>query len=250
MIEWLKSLFQPAEKRTGSFNTLKVDMHSHLIPGIDDGVQTLEESLTLIKMLKAMGYEKCITTPHIMSEGYQNNPEVITTGLAHVRNFLKDHEIDFPVDAAAEYLVDHQFMDKIEKGDLLLINGKYILMELPFMNRPPNLDEVIFELNLRRLKPILAHPERYMYMHDSGLKQYEDLKNKEVLFQLNITSLTGYYSPAMEKMSKQLVQAGMVDFLGTDIHNEQHLQNLQKSLQDSYVVHLLESTSFKNAELS
>jgi len=206
---------------------LEVDMHSHLIPGIDDGSQTMEESLHMIKRLSDYGLRKIITTPHIMSEYYRNTPEIINMGLEDLRRAVKKEGISIEIEAAAEYYMDEIFLDKIKNGEEVLTFGnKYILVETGFINKPQMLLEIIFQLEMAGYNPILAHPERYQYLiGDKALLQ--DLTDRRILFQVNLLSLTGFYSKPVKDFSETLVEMGLVRLFGTDCHNPRYLDMME-----------------------
>jgi tyrosine-protein phosphatase YwqE len=202
-------------------------MHSHLIPEIDDGSKTMEESLKLIKRLSDYGLRKLITTPHIMSEYYKNTPEIISMGLEELRKAIKNEGIPVEIDAAAEYYMDEIFLEKITEGEKLLTFGEgYVLVETGFVNRPQMLLETLFQLEISGYKPILAHPERYQYLiGDKSL--LEDLVDRKILFQINLLSLTGFYSKPVKDFAESLLERDLVKFLGTDCHNERYLDMLE-----------------------
>lgn len=206
---------------------LEVDMHSHLIPGIDDGSKTMEESLHLIKRLSDYGLRKIITTPHIMSEYYRNTPEIIKMGLEDLRRAVKKEGITIEIEAAAEYYMDEIFLEKIKNGEeVLTIGDNYILVETGFIQKPQMLLEIIFQLEMAGYKPILAHPERYQYLiADKGLLQ--DLTDRQILFQVNLLSLTGFYSKPVKDFGEMLVETGLVRFFGTDCHNPRYLDMIE-----------------------
>jgi len=215
-------------------NSLMTDIHSHLLPGIDDGVQNLEEAEEIIQVFIAMGYTKIITTPHIMSDAYRNTPAIINAKLAELREHLQKKKMDITVEAAAEYYLDEELIRKIENNEPLLTFGKdYVLFETNFMNEPMQLKEFIFLLSTKGYTPVLAHPERYMYLQDDVAKQ-EDLINRGVLFQLNTSSFTGYYSKGAQQTAHKLIDRGWVHFLGSDCHSFQHVSLLEQTQSTRY----------------
>jgi len=229
-------------------SSVAVDMHSHLIPGIDDGAKTLEDSILLIRHLHDLGYKKLITTPHIQQEFYRNTPEIILGGLEKVREAIRGMNLDIEIEAAAEYLIDDGFEDKVEKSNLLTFGEKYLLVELSYFNPHPNLKTFIFNLQVEGFKVILAHPERYSYWFDDMAK-FEDLKDRGVFFQVNLVSLAGYYPDPVKKFAEKLIDRGMIDFVGSDMHNMNYMAALQRSLKERSLNRLLESGKVLNAEL-
>jgi len=227
---------------------LKTDMHSHLIPGIDDGTRNIEESVELIKKMRDLGYEKIITTPHIQNDYFKNNNEIINNGLNELKAALKEKSIDINIEAAAEYLIDDGFPRIMEKGELMTFGDKYVLVELSYYNFNSLFFEYVFQLNVAGYKVVLAHPERYAYFHDK-IDVYEDLKARGVLFQLNIISLSGYYSDKVRKVAEKLVDLGLVDFAASDMHNFIYYENFLKALGSSHMHKLIESGKLKNIVL-
>lgn len=205
---------------------LGADMHSHLIPGIDDGSKSMEESLGLLKSLEEYGLKKVITTPHIMSEYYRNTPEIIRLGLEDLRKAAKQENISLEIEAAAEYYMDEIFLDKVKVGEELLTFGdKYILVETGFINKPQMLLDIIFNLEMAGYQPVFAHPERYQYLI-ADKKLQEDLIDRKLIFQVNLLSLTGFYSKQVKDFSEMLIERGVVSFLGTDCHNSRYIDML------------------------
>jgi len=206
-----------------------VDIHSHLLPGIDDGAKDLNDSIALIEKMASYGIKKIITTPHILGDLYPNTPEIINTKLKEVQNELKKRNLtDISITAAAEYMMDEQFSVILEQGNILTLKDNFVLVEMSYFSPPYNLYEVIFQLQLKGYKPILAHPERYNAYHND-FKEFYKLKNAGCLFQLNLLSLTNHYGPSIQKTSEKLLKENMYDFVGTDTHHSNHL-NLLRSI--------------------
>ena len=205
---------------------LGADMHSHLIPGIDDGSKSMEESLGLLKSLEGYGLKKVITTPHIMSEYYRNTPEIIRLGLEDLRKAAKQENISLEIEAAAEYYMDEIFLDRVKAGEELLTFGdKYILVETGFINKPQMLLDIIFNLEMAGSQPVCAHPERYQYLI-ADKKLQEELIDRKLIFQVNLLSLTGFYSKQVKDFGEMLIERGVVSFLGTDCHNPRYIDML------------------------
>lgn len=211
-------------------NPLTTEVHSHLIPGIDDGVQTLEESIDVLKDLAKRGYKKVITTPHIMGDFYKNSAHNILPLLDEIRAELKAQQIDLEVHAAAEYMIDDAFEKKVKAGEILSFGDKYVLVELPFTEEPANFKSALFELRINGYKPVLAHPERYAFMGHNHDK-YEELHQQGILFQVNLFSLVGYYSPQIRKTAEYLIDKKMVNMVGSDCHGVRHLPVLHAALK-------------------
>ncbi len=227
---------------------MKVDMHSHLIPGIDDGAKTMEESLELIRIMHGFGLKKLIITPHVMSEFYKNTPEIIHKGLEGLRDAVAEDGIDIELEAAAEYYMDEIFFERIEKKEkLLTFGGNKVLVETGFLSRPQILIETFFRLEMGGYQPIFAHPERYLYLHhDSNL--LDSLADRNIFFQMNLLSLTGYYSNPIKKFAEKLIDRGLIKLVGTDCHNIRYMEALERLPQKKYY-HKLMDMQLLNPEL-
>lgn len=229
------------------FSALGTDLHSHLIPGIDDGAQDVAQSIELIRKLSGLGFKKIITTPHVMVDHYRNTPETIRTGLAILRKAISKQSIDVTLEAAAEYYLDEDFENKLDKGEVLTFNN-YLLFELSFSNFPINLLEIIEKIISKGYKPLLAHPERYSYLHGSVIN-YKRIKDAGCYLQLNTISLTGYYGKPVQKAAEMLVDNRLIDLAGSDMHHLKHAEALQQALQQPYVYKLLTDYPLQNALL-
>lgn len=231
--------FLKKKSSLNSFSNIGTDMHSHILPGIDDGAKDLEESIALVERLKALGYCKLIATPHIMGDYYRNTPEKIHHALDILRKEIKKRKIDIEVDAAAEYYLDEFFEQNLHQNNVLTFSG-YLLFELSYVNEPNNLEEIIGEIRERGYFPVLAHPERYAYFHKSP-ERYQEIKDLGCYLQLNTISLTGYYGKGVKKAAENLVNKGIIDFLGSDAHHQKHLDALEKSLSLSVLENLVDN---------
>ncbi len=209
------------------------DLHSHLLPGIDDGVQDLEESLEVINGFVNLGFKKLITTPHIMHDFYKNDAAIITARLQEVREALAAGNINITLEAAAEYYLDEFFLELIGSDTPLLTFGdNYVLFELSFTNKPLNIKEVIFNLQTKGYRPVLAHAERYLYFHRQD-DLLQELYDSGVFLQLNLLSLSGYYSAEVKKMAARLLNRQMISFIGSDCHNAHQLMAVGKTLNSA-----------------
>lgn len=210
--------FFKKRKETKRGPILKVDLHSHFIPGIDDGAQSMEESLSLLTEMEALGYEKVITTPHIMIDLYRNTPKIIKEGLFSLREAAKSEGIQLEIEAGAEYYMDEGFYDHLHSSEVMSIQNKYLLFETSYATKPLQFEEMIFEIIASGYIPLMAHPERYRYVSDP-LKEYGRFKELGILFQLDLNSLGGHYGIDAKKKAKILSDNGMIDFLGSDVHH-------------------------------
>ncbi len=224
---------------------LGADMHSHLLPGLDDGAETLEHSLGLLRALHALGYRKLIMTPHIMGDFYKNTPEGIRAALQQLREAAAAAGLgDVALDCAAEYYLDEFLGRKLADGTEMLTFGgdkRYLLFETSYMNEPLNLFEIIFEMKAQGYRPVLAHPERYTYLYGRFEEIAKMRQDHGVLLQVNLNSLGGYYSPAAQRVAEQLVDAGLVDFVGTDAHHLRHTDALlRRTIPQPHLAKLLQ----------
>jgi protein-tyrosine phosphatase len=231
----------------GDWSFVGTDMHSHLIPGIDDGAQTVEDSIQLIQELQGMGFKSVITTPHIKSDHFKNNSVNITEGLHILQHALRERNINMPVKAAAEYFIDDHFMDLLEAGDLLTVVDNQVLVEISFMFEPMRFSEILFKIQTKGYKPILAHPERYVFYHNN-LDAYRELKDRGCLLQLNSISLAGYYGKPVKAIAEKLLSEKLYDYCGTDMHHSRHSESMQKLLQ-SGIMPTLQQYPFLNPKL-
>ena len=248
-MSFLKNIFSSKEKMPPiDLGLVKTDIHSHLIPGIDDGSQNMDETIEMLKGMSDLGYKKVITTPHIMSDFYKNTPEIILSGLEKVREAIKDHNIDIEIDAAAEYYLDFDFDEKIGKEKLLTFGDNYVLFEVSFISEPPNMTSCIFDLITNNYKPIMAHVERYLYWH-RDFEKYHELKSRGVLLQMNINSLSGFYGPGVKKISEKLIEEDLIDFLGTDCHRMGHLELIGQISTNTHLHQLVNKEKLLNKQL-
>jgi len=230
-----------------NFSDIGIDMHSHILPGVDDGAPTVKESIMMIKRFQELGFKKLIATPHIMADYYRNTPDTINKALDQLREELVRQNIDMPIEAAAEYYLDETFESKINKGNLMTMGKDYVLFELSYINYPNNIKDIIQKLNDKGFKPILAHPERYPYL--GSIENYYKIKEYGCYFQLNTISLSGYYGKQVQKTAEELVSNLMVDFIGSDMHHLRHADALHQSLFTPSLKNLLEESALQNVML-
>ena len=213
---------------TDFFTNSFVDIHSHLLPGIDDGAKDIDTSIALILKMASYGIKNFITTPHVLGSVYPNSTAVIKEKLTVVQKELEKREIKgISIQAAAEYMLDEEFSALLEQKDILVLKDNYILVEMSYFSAPINLYELLFKIQLKGYKPVLAHPERYNFYH-SDFKSYYKLKQAGCLFQLNLLSLTDQYGKGVQKISEKLLKENLYDFVGTDTHHQNHLALLPK----------------------
>jgi len=233
---------------TGILSFMETDIHSHLVPGIDDGVKDIATSLEFIEQLQEMGIKKIVTTPHIIMDRYPNSAATITPPFTQVKTALEEKGSDIAFSFAAEYYMDEQFEELIPSTPLLTLQNKLVLVEMSFMQAPPQLHQWLFALASHGYQPVLAHPERYGYYH-ANISQYEQLKQQGCLLQLNLLSLTGYYGKHVQQAAEKLMAAGLPDLIGTDLHHEKHLHAIAGIAKNTKLRRVLDAYPFGNAAL-
>lgn len=206
--------------------SLPVDIHSHLLPGIDDGVKSVEEGIEAIKGLIALGFKGCVTTPHFYEEVYPNKEsEVLALG-AEMEKEINKRALDFKLLIAGEYFIDTYLLEKIKSGYPLNVFGKqYVLVETSFLEKPPIFEEVIFELRTAGYRPVLAHPERYQYLFENP-DLARDWNDQGLLMQVTTGSLGGIYGKGPQKLARNFIDMNIVNFLGSDLHAPRQLHGL------------------------
>nr|WP_294858108.1 CpsB/CapC family capsule biosynthesis tyrosine phosphatase [uncultured Fluviicola sp.] len=218
---------------------LLVDIHSHLLPGIDDGAPTMDHTIGMLRKFEELGYRKLIMTPHIMSGVYDNTSEIILRKLEEVRAVSHDLGLKLILEASAEYYFDETLVGRIRNKDLLPFHGNHVLFEFSFRNQPSQVEELVFQLQSAGYQPVLAHFERYIYFHPS-IEAAKSLRERGCFIQVNLNSFTGHYGPEVKSQAIKLLKAGMIDILGSDCHRIQHLENIDKSLKDPLFHQLLD----------
>jgi protein-tyrosine phosphatase len=243
-MSFLNRIFhQRVEKRDFSF--LHTDMHSHVLPGLDDGASSVEEALGYCRALVAAGFQKAIFTPHIMMGVYPNQPDQIAQVAERLSDELRWANIALETSFAAEYMVDESLMDRLQKNESLLdMSGGHVLIEMSYAAPSPYLESVVFQLQLQSKKPILAHPERYLYHHHTDY--FERLKEMGCALQLNLLSLTDYYGAPVRKKALSLLKQGAYDFLGTDLHHLRHQEAIQALQAHTKTMDILGAYPWRN----
>lgn len=253
MFERIKSLFgkeqEEVQEVLKDFSALGVDMHSHLIPGIDDGSKSLDDSIYMLRQLEALGFRKIITSPHVVTDGYNNSTATILAGRDKVRQAIKDNGINLEFDAVAEYYLDETMIEKIDNRDLLTFGKNYVLVELSYLNKPNNTGDIFYRLQVAGYKIVLAHPERYPYYHENNFETYKSLKDRNLLFQINIMSLMGKYGKDAQSVAQRMIDKGMVDMIGLDLHGIRQLDTIRECLKLKYLARALDSGRLLNNTL-
>lgn len=214
-----------------------VDIHSHIIPGIDDGAKTIEDSKYLLQSLIELGVDRAYTSPHTSTNIWNNSPEIITEGLEALKVSLPELTQKLDLRVASEYLLDDEFMKLLEKDSVLTYGDNHILVEFSYLNLPINFQQLFFEIQLKGYIPILAHPERYTYFNNQP-EIFRELRKTGVKLQLNLLSLVGYYGLETQKMADTLLKMNLYDFTGTDLHHKNHLKALYEPIKAKHTSEL------------
>ncbi|MCF2504709.1 histidinol phosphatase [Dyadobacter sp. CY107] len=232
MLNWL---FEKKKNNHVNLDHIGIDIHSHFIPGIDDGVETIDESIAVATKMQSLGYRYMVTTPHVMWDCYRNTPEIILSGLQSIQQAYAMAGLTIQVRAAAEYFIDEHFSEMLINGETLLtLPGKRLLVELPYSTPLLNTSETLFSIIEHGYQPVLAHPERYTYFYND-LSIYKKLADQGCELQVNILSLTGYYGDNVLKTAEWLLKNNLITFLGTDAHKLQHLEMINKSDRKQWI---------------
>jgi len=231
------------------YSLLNADMHSHLLPGIDDGAEDIEHSLELIKGMRELGYKKLITTPHVMWDMYQNSHEIIRSKLALVQEAVSQQGIDVEIHAAAEYFLDEHVEELLrDKEPLMTISGKMVLAEFSMAFPAMNIKDLLFEMQMQGYQPVIAHPERYIYL-ERDKEFYSELRDTGCLFQLNLLSLGGHYGRSVTELAQYLLKNGYYNLIGTDLHHGGHLEGLQRFEMIAPLKKLIDEGKILNSQL-
>ncbi len=219
-------LFKKKEPRKLWFNT---DIHCHIVPGIDDGSPDAATSADLVERMQSWGIERIIASPHVTQDTFENNPQTIAPAIEKLQQELARRGYGIKVTNSAEYRIDELFTKQLEEDVIMPYPGNYILIENSFMQEPWNLDQLIFDLQVKGYRPVMAHPERFSYYYEKR-NRYKALHDAGALFQINVLSLSGYYGKAEKQVAEWLIDNNMVDFNGTDLHNHRHADSIEAYL--------------------
>ena len=226
------SFFHRKQREIFPFHQLKTDVHSHLLPGLDDGSPDLSTSLHLMKGMIDLGFQQFTATPHVMQDIWKNTNESIVHSYSLLRAALDENKIYYPLVAAAEYMVDENLEQLLKnRSPLRTIRDKWVLIEISFLQPPLQLTNILFEMQLQGYQPILAHPERYLN-YANNLSELVKLKDMGCKLQSNLLSFSGYYGKEVLRFAERLVDQQLICLLGTDLHHQRHLEGL-KTLQYS-----------------
>ena len=223
------SLFKSKPKLAELIPSGYVDIHSHILPGIDDGAQKIKDSEFLLESMIDFGFSKVITTPHTMKNVWDNTTSSIGDAYNLVHSELPELSKQVSLQFASEYFLDENLIRLAQQEKLLSLKDNFILIEMSYLNAPIQLYDFLFELQLKGYQLVLAHPERYNYFH-SNKKEYQKLKKAGCLFQLNLLSTVGYYGKDAAEIANYLLKKDLYDFTGSDIHHKNHIKAFQNKI--------------------
>lgn len=208
------------------FNT---DIHCHIVPGIDDGSPDVDTSVSLLEEMSRWGLKRIIASPHITYGSFENTPQIISDAFALLKEAADSRGISISIGYSAENRIDDLFIKNLEAGSLLTLPGNFLLVENSYMQEPWNLDQLLFDIQVKGYRPVLVHPERYSYYYTKK-GRYENIHNAGIAFQINVLSLAGYYGKSEKKIAETLIEKDLVDFLGTDLHHASHVKAISEYL--------------------
>lgn len=244
------SIFKRRKEFKVDYSSIRTDIHSHLLPGIDDGSPDSETSIRLIKGLQELGFSNFIATPHIYQELHPNDHTTIENSLEVLNTACAEHQFSTNIKAAAEYFLDEHFNQLIEEETpLRTIHENWVLIEWSFVQPPFDLRQTLFNLQIKGYQPVIAHPERYAYYYKSW-GELDQLIHAGAYLQMNLLSLFGYYGKTEQKIAEYLIQNDKYRLVGTDLHHEKHLRALQAGGQQwNFLMKLAESKNFLNSTI-
>jgi len=226
----IKTALSPKKKTCLPIPT--TDIHTHILPGVDDGFARMEESVIALERLQDLGVKKILLTPHVHPSAFSYNTEsLLRERYAEFCRQIPPH-ITIKTDLAAEYMIENGFEERAEDRNLLTFSNGSILVEMSYLYKSRNLEQTIFALALAGKKPILAHPERYPYLSEK-LNTFDSLLDQGCRLQLNLLSLTGAYGPESMKILRYLLDRNMYSFVASDLHSLPQLDFILNARIDS-----------------
>ena len=197
------------------------DFHCHILPGVDHGSRSIEQSLDMLRAEQEMGISRVILTSHVTAVTFENTRETLMDAFLKLKDAVTDAGLEMDLYLSAEYRMDEYFDKEYAADHLIPMPGNHILLENSFQQELMNLNDLLFDMQVKGYKTILAHPERYTY-YSRRRKRYEELHNAGARFQINILSFTGYFGEEARESALWFAKNGMIDYLGSDMHNVKH----------------------------
>lgn len=227
-------MFTWFRKKEQALLPFATDMHCHITPGIDDGSESVAESVELMQHMQQWGLKRIIPTPHVTEDTFENTPATVDPAYESLVAGAHDARLEIELlPPSGEYRLDSFFLDSLDKGLVRPLSGHYLLVENGFSQEAMNIDEVLFDLGTKGFQLVLAHPERYMYYHRRP-ERYRELHSRGILFQCNLMSIGGYYGKEIKRITEMLLKDDMIDFLGTDLHGMRHVRFIDRYMSTSH----------------
>ena len=225
-----------------------VDIHSHILPNIDDGSKSIEETSILLEEMALLGINKCIATPHTMPNVWDNSSDFIQETFLNTKSNLPKNLDQMLHRVSSEYMMDETFIERLQNEKLLAIKDNIVLVEMSYLNPTVDLKNILFQLQIKGYTPLLAHPERYLYYHNSK-QDYFRLKELGCLFQLNLLSTIEYYGKSVTTIADFLLANDLIDFVGSDIHHNHHVNAFYQKIKIKSQNELIDAMN-KNSQLA
>ncbi len=225
-----------------------VDIHSHILPNIDDGSKSIEETSILLEEMALLGINKCIATPHTMPNVWDNSSDFIQETFLNTKSNLPKNLDQMLHRVSSEYMMDETFIERLQNEKLLAIKDNIVLVEMSYLNPTVDLKNILFQLQIKGYTPLLAHPERYLYYHNSK-QDYFRLKELGCLFQLNLLSTIEYYGKSVTTIADFLLANNLIDFVGSDIHHNHHVSAFYHKIKIKSQNELIDAMN-KNTQLA
>lgn len=229
-------------------SVLKTDIHSHFIPKVDDGSKSMEESIYLLKQMEKFGYKKVITTPHVYYNSFSEGISILDEKLKELKRNAQFNGVKLEIEVSGEYLLDDDISERVNNKQIKTFGENYLLIEFPMNTEPMGYEKWLFYLQLAGFNLILAHPERFLYFYENKNK-YVGLKDRGILFQMNIASLSGYYGNKVKEVAEYLINEGMIDLVGSDCHGQRHIDAIKHTLRSPLLKQLIDSGKLINYKL-
>ena len=223
-------LRQRRQRATPAPLLISTDIHCHIIPGVDDGSPDVATSLELVERMASWGIRRIIASPHVTADTFENTPATLDAPMRRLSAAIADKGIDIGLSRSAEYRLDNFFLKQLKEGLVTPLPGNHLLVENSWDCEPWHLDNLLFDIKLQGFRPILAHPERYIYYLKYTPHRYGELHRAGTYLQINLLSLAGYYGKDEQKMAESLIERGYADFLGTDLHHHRHADAIEAYL--------------------
>jgi protein-tyrosine phosphatase len=197
-----------------------IDIHSHILPGIDDGAKTIEDSIDMAEKAVSEGIHTIIATPHHMNGKYDNTKSDILPLVSELNERFKQENINLEVLPGQECRIYGEILEDYQKGEILTLNqdSTYLFIEFPSSSVPRYAERLLYDIQVEGLTPVIVHPERNAELIERQDKLYKLVKNGAAT-QVTASSLVGYFGKNIQKFSQQIIEANLAHFIASDAHN-------------------------------